>query len=458
MSDKDKQLPSFQSAIYDHDRDGFEVLVGKPARWLMALNLLLLLIIAAALAWAFVAKADVIVSANGSLKPKQDMRRVYPPVDGELHGIYVDVGAPIQEGDVIARISARGAVQAAREAQEARLKLAEVRSEFELFPQKRAVLEQKAEALRRQLETKERELERRTTAGLSQVTEAQRARLAEARAQLDQATRAEQAARLESEKFQRLAAAPDRGGVSRNQVRQKQNAFFDARANRRSAQARLATLEYEVNQAISQADTEFSLLQQEVAEIRVQHALAIQEVDEKAAQLEFRLRSAELAANAAERLSFDNFDEDNFLKIYAPVSGIVAEISSDQVGEQVQSRQPLISIAPEGADRIVEVAIAEKDRGFLQTGQAVKLKFNAFPYRNYGSVPGRLEYISPTATRADHNAPAAYTGRIALEQETISTAQGDMPLTYGMGAVAEMVVRERRVIDLAIDPLRGLSN
>ncbi|MCG8082993.1 MAG: HlyD family secretion protein, partial [Candidatus Thiodiazotropha taylori] len=110
------------------------------------------------------------------------------------------------------------------------------------------------------------------------------------------------------------------------------------------------------------------------------------------------------------------------------------------------------------AERIVRIKIAEKDRGFLKTGLPVKLKFNAFPYRNYGSVAGTLEYISPTATQVKANEIPAYLGRVKLSRETINTPQGEIALTYGMGALAEMVVRERRFIDLALDPLRGVSN
>ncbi|MCG8036953.1 MAG: efflux RND transporter periplasmic adaptor subunit, partial [Candidatus Thiodiazotropha taylori] len=190
MSKNNSTLPSFKSSLYDHQRDGIEVLLGKPVQLLFAVNLTILALIVCALVWAFFAKADVIVTATGTLQPKQDLRRVYPPVDGELRGIYVETGAPVEAGDIIARINARGAVEAASRAQEARLKLAQVRSEVELFPQKRVLLQEKSDALKVQLDAKRREFKRREAAGLSQVTEAQRARLEESRAQLEQAVRA----------------------------------------------------------------------------------------------------------------------------------------------------------------------------------------------------------------------------------------------------------------------------
>lgn len=450
-------LPSLHQSLYEHDKEGIDVLLASPSRLMLALNLLIAGIIVSALIWAFFARADVIVEAQGTLVPKEDLRQVYAPLDGELRDMYVEVGAPVQAGDLLARIRARGAIEAASQALEARLKLDEARKEAAAFPQKRALLQQKAEALEAKLAAKSKELERRQAEGLRSVTEAQRARLAESRVSLEQAQRAETSARLEAERYQRLASLPGGGGVSRDQVRQKTDAFLDAQSQRRSAEAKLATLEFEVNQAIANADSEFSGLQQEVAELRVQQATAQREMSDEEAKVEFKLRSAELAAEAADRLSFANFDQDNFLKILAPVDGVVTEVASRQRGAKVQSSQALVAIAPAGAERLVEVRIAEKDRGFLLPGQTVKLKFNAFPYRTYGSIDGRLEYIAPTATQGDRAESPAYVGRVSLARDSMATPQGDITLTYGMGATAEVVVRQRRFIDLALDPLRGLG-
>jgi HlyD family secretion protein len=49
-----------------------------------------------------------------------------------------------------------------------------------------------------------------------------------------------------------------------------------------------------------------------------------------------------------------------------------------------------------------------------------------------------------------------YEGKIRLEQDAIETANGEARLRYGMGAAAEIVVRERRVIDLALEPFRSI--
>jgi HlyD family secretion protein len=50
-----------------------------------------------------------------------------------------------------------------------------------------------------------------------------------------------------------------------------------------------------------------------------------------------------------------------------------------------------------------------------------------------------------------------YEGRITLERDHYLVADAKYPLRYGMTATAEVVVRERRLIDLALDPFRQIG-
>ena len=50
-----------------------------------------------------------------------------------------------------------------------------------------------------------------------------------------------------------------------------------------------------------------------------------------------------------------------------------------------------------------------------------------------------------------------YEGRVSLDQTEYRVGETTYPLRYGMTAVAEIVVRERRMIDLALDPFRDIG-
>ena len=70
-----------------------------------------------ALAWSFFGKANVIVAASGVLVPNSEVRRIYAPVDGELANLYIAAGQPVLQGDVLARLNARGAIDASNAVQ-----------------------------------------------------------------------------------------------------------------------------------------------------------------------------------------------------------------------------------------------------------------------------------------------------------------------------------------------------
>jgi HlyD family secretion protein len=101
--------------------------------------------------------------------------------------------------------------------------------------------------------------------------------------------------------------------------------------------------------------------------------------------------------------------------------------------------------------------IAERDRAFLKEGQAVKLKFAAFPYQRYGLIEGTLEFIAPATKPSPKTKEPIYEGHVTLARDHFEVGDVKYPVRYGMTATAEIVVRERRIIDLALDPFREIS-
>ena len=137
--------------------------------------------------------------------------------------------------------------------------------------------------------------------------------------------------------------------------------------------------------------------------------------------------------------------------------GVITDVSFTQPGDKIQANTPMGGIAAQDSKPILEVEISESDRAFLKVGQAVKMKFNAFSYQRYGFIGGTLEYISPSTRLSDQTQQPVYKGRVTLEREYFEVEDERIPLRYGMRATAEVVVRKRRFIDLALDPFRKLG-
>jgi HlyD family secretion protein len=389
--------------------------------------------------------------------PASELRRFYAPIDGELANLYVAEGQPVSKGDVLARLNARGAIEAAASATQTQLKLENAEREWRQFPEKKALLERKAATLRQAMELEEQQHQKRIALGTSKLVEAQRAQLAEVRVNVEDARRARDAAALEADKFERVFASPGGGGVSQLQVESKRNARLAAENAYRVAQSRVSEVTARQSQEFEQAHAQVQSSGEQLKKLRLDYETAANELATAEEKLRLQLDTARVEAEAAARIRFENIDKDNFLQIVAPASGVVTDLTSTQPGDKVQANAPLGGIAPSGTRSVVKVEIAENDRAFLREGLPVKLKFNAFPYQRYGVIKGTLEYVSPATKPAAQTKQPVYEARVSLERDHYLVADTKYPLRYGMTATVEIVVRARRLIDLALDPFRQVG-
>ena len=451
------RLTPLTEALEDHSVEGIAILTARPWRLTQAALYTVLALVLSGLLWSFFGHADVIASAPGALLPESEVRRVYAPVDGELANLYIAEGQPVSKGDVVARLNARGAIEAATNALDAQLKLENAEREWQQFPEKKALMERRAAALKQQTEVEEHQHATRVAEGTSRLATGQRAQEQEARANLDEARRAREAARTEADKYARLFALPGGGGVSQIQVEGKKNALQAADNAYRVAQSRLGELGARQSIEFGQARSQLEVSGQELTKLRLQYDAATREIATVADKLRLQLQTARLLADAATRIRFENIDKDNFLLILAPVDGVITDVTSTQTGDKILANTPLGGIAPKNARPVLKIEIAERDRAFLKDGLPVKMKFNAFPFQRYGLIDGTLDFISPATKPAPQTKQPVYEGRVRLARDHYEVAQRSYPLRYGMTATAEIVVRERRLIDLALDPFREIG-
>jgi len=451
------RLVPLADSLGDHSSEGIAILTAEPWRALYALVYTMIALVLSALVGSFIGQADVIVTEQGALAPASEVRRFYAPVDGELVNLYVAEGQPVAKGDVLARLNARGAVEAAGNAMQAQLKLENAERDWRQFPEKKALLEQKAATLRQAMELEERQEQKRTALGTGKLGEEERAQMAEARTNVEDTRRARDAAQLEAEKYERVFASPGGSGLSLIQVESKRNARQAAENAYRLAQSRVNELTARQSQELTQAEAQLESSGEQLKKLRLDYEAAANELATAEDKLRLQLDTARAEADAASRIRFENLDKNNFLQIVAPVSGVVTDLTSTQPGDKVQANTPLGGIAPRNSRSIVKVEIAENDRAFLHEGLPVKLKFNAFPYQRYGVINGTLDYVSPATKPASQTRQPVYEARVTLERDYYQVAETRYPLRYGMTATVEIVVRERRLIDLALDPFRQIG-
>lgn len=452
MSSTGEQQQLISADLQEHSPEGIEILYSEPSllfRWTV---LVIVGLVVSILIWSFFARADVIVSAGGVLSSEDEVRRVYSPVDAELEELLIREEEPlVLAGEPIARLRSRNAVQLRAEAQQAEIKLREVELKVQQYPAQRALMQRKIEVIRSELAIKEDQLDRQLTSGSETRRAEQIARLTEARSKLGNARSRRDDAQERYDKMRTLAGR----GVAQLEVEQQRLAYQEARDVYRIAGEELSALELQFVSEAAEDRDRLTAQQLELEQLRIDLENQSLSIEQSSAALDAEYSIARQRADSARQVQFDETQEGSFIIVLAPLSGVVTSISFSQAGDKVQANTPLLSIAPQGSRKVLEIDIHESDRGLLVEGSAVKMKFGAFPYQQYGFIEGTLEYISPTTRQADPSRPPTYRAKVSLDKDYVEVDGKRRPLRYGMAAVAEIVVRQRRVIDMALDPLRG---
>lgn len=418
-------------------------------RWLM-LSLCTLFMVA--LAWSFIGKVDVIATASGKVIPSGNVKVIQPVELGYVRAIHVRNGQHVNAGQLLVELdpTLAGAdadaataglltsdLQAARNA--ALLAYLEGRPASFVAPP--GTPPEVATAQRQYITTAIAEYEGQR-ASLSQ-------RRAEHRAEL-------LAAQAEVDKLRRTLPLVDQQIAAREEL------------TRKGYYSRLQLLEYQQLRVEHEQNIEV----QKANAIRAQAQIA--GIDADLAQLRgtfgrtavtslvegqdrSRIGREEVTKSARRR---------DYMALHAPVSGTVQQLAVSTVGGVVQAAQPIMVIVPDNAQVVVEAQILNRDIGFVRTGQKVRVKLEAFPFTDYGIVPGVVETISRDAVDMSQGNGAqkdekgrpvqqglVYAARIRLEQRTINVGGTPQAIGPGLACQAEIVTGRRRIISYLLSPI-----
>ena len=143
----------------------------------------------------------------------------------------------------------------------------------------------------------------------------------------------------------------------------------------------------------------------------------------------------------------------------SPIEGTVFQLPIQRPGVVVQSGQAIAQIAPKNAILAFKAQMPTSESGFLRQGMPVKLKFDAYPFQDYGVIPGHLTLISPDSKilETPQGKIEVFELEITLDQNYIQDRNKRIVLTPGQTASAEVIIRQRRVIDFILDPFKKLQ-
>jgi len=237
---------------------------------------------------------------------------------------------------------------------------------------------------------------------------------------------------IAQEDYDRALPIASRGFISRSDLKRREQALIVAR------------------QAVADTAGQIGNLTAQLAQLRSTAAKRPYDTIKERGQLadtlaDIRQRRAQLAMSRGYSLS-------------APIDGRVATLMTNE-GQTTDSQRQLLSIVPLNARMQAILYVPSRSVGFLRRGQAVRLRYDPFPFAAFGAANGRVERISQTIIRPEdvnaaiHLEEACYKVEVTLDRQDVTAFGQNHLLLPGMALSADIVLERRSFLAWLLQPL-----
>ena len=188
-------------------------------------------------------------------------------------------------------------------------------------------------------------------------------------------------------------------------VKQNENAFIQAETNVLKAQT---TYSEQINSSISEINSKLSQINAELDKYRL--------------SIEYQ-------------------------KIVSPVNGYINSIAVNNIGETVTTAQQVVTIVP--ADTPVEMVcyVKNMDIADIKVSMDAEIKLEAYPYNKYGTVKGKVKYISPSSFNTEQM------GSVYLVKLDVDDSNPKINVMSGLSGAVEIKIDKRSVMSYFLDPI-----
>jgi HlyD family secretion protein len=414
--------------------------LGRTVLWALVLLLLGLVV------WAVFGKLDIVAVAEGKLVPQSYVKIVQPAESGVIKEILVREGDQVRAGQVLIRMDA-------------------------------LITDADARAIQTDLQRHQLTL-RRVDAELAdvplQLLAGDPPHLAAAAQAQYRANRAAFQAALAEEKSRLAKAKQDLGAAVEIQrkysevlphYREQEKAFEKLGKDGFAGGVMVSDKKRERIEKEQEFNTQAHMIESARAGVQ-QSEMKLVEIDsDYRRQLHVERSEAQGAFDKlAQELAKQTHRKEQ-LELKATQDSVVKDLATHSIGTVVQPGTVLLTLVPRHETLRAEVWLSNEDIGFVKQGQAVRLKFAAFPFQKYGMVEGVVEHIGADAvdSATNESAPSARPGEsavltykvlVALKAAELKADGTRFPLSAGMQANAEILLGTRTVLEYLLSPVQ----
>ena len=411
-----------------------ELIETLPRVWTRGLLYFLVVLVGIVLPWAMFSKVDETGEARGKLEPQGKVYSVDTPVAGTVDEVFVSEGQSVKNQQPLLSL----------ESEPVESELQQARSKLDGQQRELAQLRLLKNQLVLTVDTQKQQNTAQQFEKQAQVNQArqniQHARVAQRLAQT-----AYQEATAEVRRYQ---TAKEQGVISEIQVveredilREKERLLEQAKEDTQQAQLRLSEQEESYQSLVHSGEIAVLKNLEQLKEIEKQIGTIESQIKENKSQID------SLSYQLAQRI------------VKAPVTGSIFQLPSVKTGTVLEPGGLVAEIAPTKSSLTLKAQMPPTESGSLERGMSVKLKFDAYPFQDYGIVEGEVVEISPTTKVVDtpEGKVENYELEIKLDKDYIQAKNKRVALRPGQTATAEVIVRQRRLIDFVLDPFKKLD-
>lgn len=433
-------------ALIDYD---FQSLLAAPPkqRWILWLMAALIAIAAIGL---FIAKVDIIVSANGKLSTRDSPLVIQPIETSVVRSVAVRVGDKVKAGNTLAILDP---TFTEADAAELEAKLRHSQAAFD------RITSEIAGKVYDPTNPNGEQLEQRDIYRKRQQEYQSKIASSETKAQQYRAD-------LDAHKIEAKGLEEQIGLVG-----QQEQMYKTLVAQNLASKLKLL----DTTRSLVEARDRLATNNGEQKKLQEQIAGAIAERD--AFMHEWRRKlSDELATTsgdrdaAAARLSKAKMRHELSV-MRAPADGTVLEIADRPAGAVVREAETLMRLVPSDVPLMADLQIDTRDVARLHTGDKVTIKFEALPWQQFGLARGTVQTLSadvlndensrettedmssPELKTQARQSPIHYRARIAIDKTEFRNLPDGFELRPGMRLVGDIKVGRRSVLEYILNPI-----
>lgn len=147
--------------------------------------------------------------------------------------------------------------------------------------------------------------------------------------------------------------------------------------------------------------------------------------------------------------------------IKAPTNGYISNLNVTS-NQQLSTNELVLSIIPIDLHLEAHLFVPTKSIGFLKVGQAVNVRYDAFPYQQFGVYSGTITKISksvllPSELERLHSLnEAVYKVTVDLKSQSVLAYGSEIKLQSDMTLNADIVLANRSLLEWLLDPVFSL--